>query len=208
MKMLNITFTERYQLFYLKKAIHELGPCGEPDIHTLHEDHFNGCNYINSVKVPLTFPKSILEYTNTLDKTKELEYNFIGTITEKRSWIHRYKGDLSVIRSSVYGRDNTRKYTLDQEYYRTLSRSKFTLTPTGDCPWSYRFFEAIMCLSIPVVEKNSNDIFKKDYFYYVDTEEPHIYNEEKARQNYDTFIHSKHFLDNVNEIIALFNGRV
>ena len=41
-----------------------------------------------------------------------------------------------------------------------MSKSKFTLTPTGGCPWSYRFFEAIMCLSIPILENNSNDIYE------------------------------------------------
>lgn len=40
----------------------------------------------------------------------------------------------------------------DHSYYRTLGRSKFTLAPAGDQPWSQRFFEAAMAGSIPIVQ--------------------------------------------------------
>ena len=39
----------------------------------------------------------------------------------------------------------------DVDYLRILARSKFTLAPRGDQPWSIRFFEAILCGSIPIV---------------------------------------------------------
>ena len=41
----------------------------------------------------------------------------------------------------------------DEGYFRTLANSKFTLCPSGDCIWSYRFFEAALCGSIPIVEE-------------------------------------------------------
>lgn len=110
----------------------------------------------------------------------------------------------SVIENSKYGRDTDKKYTIDKKYYDTLSKSKFTITPTGDCPWSYRFFEAIMCFSIPILENNSNDIYMKDYHYLYDKDQ-HIYDEAKAIDNYDKFIKSKHFLKNVPELKELFN---
>lgn len=78
-----------------------------------------------------------------------------------------------------------------------MCKSKFTLTPTGDCPWSYRFFEAIMCMSIPVVETQSNDRYKNDYFYYVDGDrKSHVYDKQKALDNYNRFVNSHHFLKN------------
>ena len=43
------------------------------------------------------------------------------------------------------------KATCDPAYYERLARSKFTLAPAGDMPWSIRFFEAIMAGSIPIV---------------------------------------------------------
>ena len=196
---LKITHTEKYQLFYLKKAINEL-LCNydknkEKNIlnHLLiKEDHLNGCNYINKLKIPVTFPLYIKDYIEKLEKQKLFDYNFIGVITPKRNWVMKYKKDNSIIQRSNRGRIKE-KYTIDTEYYDILCKSKFTLTPTGDCPWSYRFFEAILSLSIPILEKNSNDIYMKDYFCYYE-DDKHIYYKEKALNNYNKFINSNHFL--------------
>ncbi len=40
----------------------------------------------------------------------------------------------------------------DEDYYKFLSHSRFSLCPDGDQIWSYRFFEAILCGSMPVVQ--------------------------------------------------------
>jgi len=41
----------------------------------------------------------------------------------------------------------------DETYFRTLCSSEFTLAPAGDLPYSYRFVEAILCGSIPIVDQ-------------------------------------------------------
>lgn len=201
--MIKINFKEPYQLFYLKKAIDEelLNNNKKKNIKSLNIDHLNGCNYINNIKIPLIFPLYVLNYINTCNKEKKLDYNFIGTITDKRKWVKKYTNN-SIIKKSNNGRTN-KKYDIDIDYYKIICKSKFTLTPTGACPWSYRFFEAIMCLSIPILENNSNDIYAKDYFYYFDNDK-HIYNKEKAIENYNKFIKSKHFLKNIKEFESLF----
>ncbi len=33
-----------------------------------------------------------------------------------------------------------------------MYQSKFVLCPAGDAPWSFRFYEVLMCKSIPIVE--------------------------------------------------------
>ena len=38
------------------------------------------------------------------------------------------------------------------EYFETMCKSKFVLCPAGDAPWSFRFYEVLMCKSIPIVE--------------------------------------------------------
>ena len=48
-------------------------------------------------------------------------------------------------------RHTCRKATCDPTYYEKLARSRFTLAPAGDMPWSLRFFEAIMAGSIPIL---------------------------------------------------------
>lgn len=188
--MITITFTENYQLFYLKKALIELD-IKECDIDI---DHKLGVNYINKIKYPITFPLYLKDYISGLNKNKTIEYNFIGTITDKRKWIKKYDGKNSLIKHSSKGR-STEKYNIDREYYDILSKSKFTLTPTGDCPWSYRFFEAILCLSIPILENDSDDIYCKDYHFLYD-KDTHVYDIDKAIYNYNKLVNSKHFLNN------------
>jgi hypothetical protein len=157
--MIKINNNENYQLFYLKKAINEMINDKNKDIIVkFKENHFDGCNCINNIRIPLTFPNYILNYTNSLIKEKSIDYNFIGTLSNKRNWVKKFSKN-SVIKQSTYGRDINKKYKIDEDYFDILSKSKFTITPTGDCPWSYRFFEAILCLSIPILENNSNDIY-------------------------------------------------
>jgi len=60
-------------------------------------------------------------------------------------------GDL-LVWSSQRGRTFPVK-AWDQEYYELLAASKFVFCPSGDCIWSYRFFEAILCGALPIVEK-------------------------------------------------------
>ena len=38
------------------------------------------------------------------------------------------------------------------DYFETMCKSKYVLCPMGDAPWSFRFYEILMCKSIPVVE--------------------------------------------------------
>jgi hypothetical protein len=37
-------------------------------------------------------------------------------------------------------------------YFETMCKSKYVLCPAGDSPWSFRFYETLMCKSIPIVE--------------------------------------------------------
>jgi hypothetical protein len=38
------------------------------------------------------------------------------------------------------------------DYFEKMCQSKFVLCPAGDSSWSFRFYEALMCKSIPIVE--------------------------------------------------------
>lgn len=40
----------------------------------------------------------------------------------------------------------------DQHYYEVMCRTQFALCPAGDVLWSMRFYEALMCKAIPVLE--------------------------------------------------------
>ena len=206
--MLKIKYNEKYQLFYLKKAITELlNENNKNNIKSIKEDHLNGCNYINNIKIPITFPNYIKKYIDECSKDKNLKYFYKGTIGNTKRWILNYNNyPNSIVKKSFKGRTKE-KYTIDKEYYKDMSRSYFTLCPTNwgnkKISWTYRFFEAIMCLSIPILENNSNDIYMKDYFFFFDKDE-HIYDKDKAIENYNKFIKSKHFIKNIPELENLF----
>jgi len=189
---------DNYQVYFLQKAIEE--EYGEKKDIKIEIDHYNAINYINGKKTKIIFPKYLRNYISSMNNCeKTLEYNFIGTITPKREWINKYKND---DKNKIIHYDNTnctknKNYSdLDKKYYETLCKSKFTLTPTGNCPWSYRLFEAIMAMSIPIIEDNDDDIFVKDYYFYYNSDE-HIYNYYKAKYNYDKFCKSEHFFENI-----------
>jgi hypothetical protein len=36
-------------------------------------------------------------------------------------------------------------------YFETMTQSKYILCPAGDAPWSFRFYETLLCHSIPIL---------------------------------------------------------
>lgn len=94
----------------------------------------------------------------------------------------------------------TRAY-FDENYYKRMCNSKFTLCPAGDVFYSMRFYEALMCRSIPIV-KHSNESFRSqeesflDYKYYL-TEDNIEYREDWVEHNCRIFL-KYHTLDKWN----------
>jgi len=39
----------------------------------------------------------------------------------------------------------------NRDYFERMCQSRFVLCPAGDAPWSFRFYQVLMCKSIPVV---------------------------------------------------------
>lgn len=76
----------------------------------------------------------------------------------------------------------------DKRYYTTLLQSKFVLCPAGDANWSIRFYEAILCKAIPILElkkhgQRTSFEARLDFeFYKVD--DVHIYDEDIVERNY------------------------
>lgn len=72
----------------------------------------------------------------------------------------------------------------NKTYFERMCKSKFVLCPAGDAPWSFRFYEVLMCKSIPIVEswhhtyrtKEEADINYK-YILYKNIEEPIPYDD-------------------------------
>lgn len=73
----------------------------------------------------------------------------------------------------------------DNDYYLFLSRMLFSLCPDGDQIWSYRFFESLLCGSIPVVQ-TVLPIYDGFRFYTLsDSPENYVWREEDALYNFN-----------------------
>ena len=85
-----------------------------------------------------------------------------------------------------------RQSEFDINYFTKLAASKFCLCPAGDAFYSMRFYEALMCKSIPIV-KYKNETYRTreekdlDYKYYLTTDK-HIFREELVEHNYNIFM--------------------
>jgi hypothetical protein len=134
-------------------------------IHKTPETKFNG-----QVK-PLIFPKSLIEFCekewvdDRLDKVL-----FTGLLTKKRENIINRFNSLKLKELIYKNQNNGRVFpvkSFDKNYFTEMSTYNFVFCPDGDFIWTYRFFESIMCGSIPIVE-NECDIFKGFKYYKVD----------------------------------------
>jgi hypothetical protein len=80
----------------------------------------------------------------------------------------------------------------DHQYFLPMKESKFVLAPAGDLPWSYRFYEAITCRAIPIVQSPQhswiNEYYRKIPFNFYTLEDEFIYREDWAKENLELFI--------------------
>ncbi len=81
----------------------------------------------------------------------------------------------------------------DKDYYEKMCQSKFCLCPAGDKMYSMRFYEALMCKTIPIVDKKEETFRTKaesklDYRYYLRNKKIFKYRKEWAEHNYNLFL--------------------
>ncbi len=168
------------QEHYFRLALQEKGI----DPKSVEIDHVKGqCWSKETGWRPLVFPQQIVDLIQSIPKEKSENYFFRGVISEGREWLRDYPN----VQSSSYGRQPETKYTPDIDYYETLCRCQFGLAPVGDCPWSYRFFEAIMCKAIPVIGRDDDDIFAQRFVHFRHGDE-HVYDPEACKNNLQIFL--------------------
>ena len=109
---------------------------------------------INTISKPLLFSKIFCSYLKTQWKEPELEISFIGLITEKRRKALTRINNIHIFESER-GRHFPSK-AFDEYYYSILLKSRYTLCLDGDFIWTYRFFEACLLGSIPIIENTCN----------------------------------------------------
>lgn len=131
--------------------------------------------------------KSYLQFT---DKEAKKRHTVLG------------KFDYTLIRTGFVPKEvlNIKdRNVYDERYYTNMCKSKFCLCPGGDKKWSMRFYEALMCKTIPIVhEKNnfhrSKAESKLGYKYYLSSDKHFVYRGDWVEHNYKLFL-QHHTLD-------------
>lgn len=72
----------------------------------------------------------------------------------------------------------------DDDYFQQLAQAQFVLCPDGDFTWTYRFFEAMLCGAIPIIENDCELYQGFQYFSMQDPVEKLIYSPAMAEHNY------------------------
>lgn len=178
------------------EAIREAGLNPREDELTINHE-LPRCYYLTEA-FDIIFPLRFLRESRQLSYDKLHDFSFRGIHTAKRDWVNRFASPRTKITFTENGR-RIEKDHFDRPYYQELANSKFTLCPAGDFKWTYRFLEAIMCRSIPVIEPGSdhsqNDGFT--YYYSDKTMEELLqhWDESIVERNYKLFLKKHTLLD-------------
>ena len=180
-------------------------------------NHDKGINIVNQKKYGILYPLSfyLKAYQIYCEENKNIFASFQGYINyeggrAKMLEPFMARKDCLIIDDS-YGRKKSNKFKFNDDYFRTMSKSKFVLCPhhvnwNGDKStlWTYRFLEAIMARSIPIVFRETplNKEFTGDYiFFYSDEIPSNIVDEE-----YDKIVDKNYsILIKDNSTLAIIN---
>ena len=114
----------------------------------------------------------------TRNRVKQKLYSLLGWDDIQKQQI----GDL-VFWSSTRGRRFPIK-AWDDDYFKFLANSQFVLCPSGDYVWSYRFFEAILCGAIPIVEQSCHAYKGFRFLHLHDSPQDIEWSQEDAEHNF------------------------
>lgn len=161
-------FLRQYYLF--KQALEE--KYLDIDEYKISVDHSNSKCYYGDEEYGVIYPKSWLTLFESTEKS--IDYFFSGYLNnekeENRLWVLEYKNQNSVINFSDRGR-NIPRDLFDIDFFDIMKKSKFSLCPQGyPYKWTYRFYEAILCKSIPILKQDDviDDYFNYEFYIHND----------------------------------------
>lgn len=201
--------SELLGVFKYLQSYFELNLIEAPDVRRwlsrVSLDHAEPNCRVGDILRPLIFPHAVVDRCRSLWSTERaIGYQFVGLMTRKRhkvfsDWLERAvpnstvdlpSGEVCIenprihIQASQTGRQFPAK-AWDEAYFQQLSNCRFTLCPDGDYSWTYRFFEAVLCGSIPVVETDCDVYSGFHYLHFDDAISDHADDEAWAQANYD-----------------------
>lgn len=164
--------TPLLQEILARQSLRELGV----SYNSLQVNHLDGINAVDGVDLDVLYPLSWVRRSLRLTQEKIYRYVFIGLIGPDRSDSlnpYRNRSD-TFLKETRLQRLPLRKGRFRSSYWTPMHQSEFALCPQrSDWPgsksraWTYRFVEATLSFSIPVVfdETPLGSDFVKDYCF-------------------------------------------
>jgi hypothetical protein len=158
-----------------------------------HEKKYDFC-FIGSINSGVNNRKWIIEFAK-----KYFTHNSVFINTDNNpEWILLGSYDYSNKNLGFCPKEQKNNHSRDVQYrkikdnifyFETMCQSKYILCPAGDTSWSFRFYETLMCNSIPIVETWHHTYRTKEesnikYKYILSSN----YEEETKNINYDNYI--------------------
>lgn len=200
--------------YHLREASHEIGvhlqyTTDAPDIaifskkyyqeiQQLNNDKIYDYCFIGSIKSSPENRQWVVEFAK-----KYFTENSVFTNTDNdENWVSLGTFDLTKENKGYCPKIQCHNYSYDVQYrkvlenlfyFQTMRQSKFCLCPIGDAIWSFRFYEVLMCGSIPIVESIHHTYrtvqeYKLKYSYYLkDPHTNHVYDENMVKNNDEIF---------------------
>lgn len=121
-----------------------------------HDKKYDFC-FIGSIESCYERRKWVIDFVKRYFTNNSV---FINT-DNKPNWVLLGPFDYSKLKLGFCPKNNANNQSKNVQYrevkdnlyyFQTMCQSKFVLCPAGDAPWSFRFYETLMCKSIPIVE--------------------------------------------------------
>lgn len=180
------------------------------DIKNLNREKIYDFCFIGSINSNYLCRKWVIDFAKQYFTVNSI---FINTDNEP-SWVSLGPFDYTNIipgfcpRSHTNNQSREAQYRVVSEnlnYFGKMCQSKYILCPIGDAEWSFRFYETLMCESLPIVECDHHTYrtiqeYEIKYKYL-------LYNNINTEIVYDDYINENtqlfekyHLLNNINQL--------
>jgi hypothetical protein len=143
-------------------------------------DHATPTTGFNGLYRPLIYPHAYVSKCREMWGDRSSYAIFIGNLTESRKAV--LSKWLNYVTPSKVGAQWPTKIW-DDQYMGSLATTKCVLCPPGDYEWTYRFYEAMLCGALPIVEKPSK--YTDGYHVRLLSDKEFDYSEQEAIENFN-----------------------
>lgn len=159
-----------------------------------HTKKYDFC-FIGSIQSNYTARKWVLDFVKTYFTPHSIFINTDKPSNHKPLGIFDYSNQPTGFCPKAEKNNQSKKVQYrviseNKEYFETMCQSKYVLCPAGDAPWSFRFYETLLCKSIPIVESWHHTYRTKEeahipykYVLYQNIENDTRYNDEYVHKN-------------------------